>query len=91
MIRFSPAWKDVFDLPQQIDHIRDKVETGRRLNDQQKKTLLHCLTEAYATAAYQKQEVLLPVKGGKERWFEVHIAFQHGRDGQPVGGRGPAV
>ena len=88
VIRFSPAWKDVFDLPQQIDHIRDKVETGRRLNDQQKKTLLHCLTEAYATAAYQKQEVLLPVKGGKERWFEVHIAFQHGRDGQPVVGVG---
>ena len=86
VIRFSPAWKDVFDLPQQIDHIRDKVETGRRLNDQQKKTLLHCLTEAYATAAYQKQEVLLPVKGGKERWFEVHIAFQHGRDGLPVKG-----
>ena len=50
VIRFSPAWKDVFDLPQQIEHIRDKVETGRRLNDQQKKTLLHCLTEAYATA-----------------------------------------
>ena len=88
VIRFSPAWKDVFDLPQQIDHIRDKVETGRRLNDQQKKTLLHCLTEAYATSAYQKQEVLLPVKGGKERWFEVHIAFQHGRDGQPVVGVG---
>ena len=88
VIRFSPAWKDVFDLPQQIDHIRDKVETGQRLNDQQKKTLLHCLTEAYATAAYQKQEVLLPVKGGKERWFEVHIAFQHGRDGQPVVGVG---
>lgn len=88
MIRFSPAWKDVFDLPQQIDHIRDKVETGQRLNDQQKKTLLHCLTEAYATSAYQKQEVLLPVKGGKERWFEVHIAFQHGRDGQPVVGVG---
>lgn len=88
VIRFSPAWKDVFDLPQQIDHIGDKVETGRRLNDQQKKTLLRCLTEAYTTAAYQKQEVLLPVKEGRERWFEVHIAFQHGRDGQPVVGVG---
>lgn len=32
--------------------------------------------------------MLLPVKGGKERWFEVHIAFQHGRDGQPVVGVG---
>ena len=84
----APRGKTCSTCPSRSTTSGTRSRPAGGLNDQQKKTLLHCLTEAYATAAYQKQEVLLPVKGGKERWFEVHIAFQHGRDGQPVVGVG---
>ena len=50
-----------------------------------------CVRATRVGEDFQKEELLLPVKGGGQRWFEVHMMCQKDRHGRPALGIGLLV
>ena len=88
VVRFSHEWKEIFDLPQRIERVEECIQTAKLLQDRQKKELLQCMLNARQKLVYQKVDLLLPVRGGEQHWFEVQIAVQCDTEGQPMLGIG---
>lgn len=90
-VHFSPAWEEMFGPPRKFAHIRQTIQEGGRMDARQKEALLRCMENVYSQSGVEKEELLLPVKDGSQRWFEVHIAVQKDRDGQAALGIGLLV
>ena len=91
VVHFSSAWEEIFALPREIYHVEEAIRTGVYLTRAQKDALLRCVRATRAGEDFQKEELLLPVKGGGQRWFEVHMMCQKDRHGRPAVGIGLLV
>lgn len=87
-VRFTHAWKEIFDAPQRIENIKEYIENAPILKRRQKDEIFQCMKNARRKLAYQKKDLFLPVKTGEERWFELQLALQCDKEGSPVLGVG---
>lgn len=88
VVRFTHAWSEMFNGPQRIENIKRYIENAPTLRRRQKDEIFQCMKNARRRLAYQKKDLLLPVKTGEQRWFELQLALQCDGDGNPVLGVG---
>lgn len=88
VVRFTHAWKEIFNGPQRIENIKEYIENAPSLKRRQKDEIFQCMKNARHRLAYQKKDLFLPVKTGEQRWFELQLALQCDGDGNPVLGVG---
>ena len=64
------------------------IREGKSLKQQYKTEILLCMENLRNGEAYQKRDLLLPVAGGAERWFELHLILQTDGNASPAVGIG---
>ena len=85
-VRFSGEWERVFGKEGLIPDVEEFIRMGRRLKPPYKAEILGCMENLKKGELYQKRDLLLPVAGGEERWYELHLIRQSGgEDGAAVG------
>ncbi len=87
-VRFSKEWEEVFGKDGLIPNAESFIRELRSLKQQYKTEILQCMENLRNGEPYQKRDLLLPVSGGEERWFELHLILQMDDEGAPVVGIG---
>lgn len=87
-VRFSEEWKKVFGKEGRIADAEKFIREGRSLKRQYKTEILQCMESLRNGESCVKRDLLLPVAGGAERWFELHLILQPDETGAPVVGVG---
>lgn len=88
IIRFSKEWTKWFDTSEEIVHLEKYIKNSDKLSDEIKEVLFRCMQNIRNDAGFQKQELFLPMKTGKNGWFELHAVAQTDAQGKPVYGLG---
>ena len=87
-VRFSREWETVFGRESEIRDAERFIREGKSLKQQYKTEILLCMENLRNGEAYQKRDLLLPVAGGVERWFELHLILQTDGNASPAVGIG---
>ena len=90
-VRFSQEWENVFGRKCVIRDAERFIREIHSLKQQTKTEILLCMENLRNGMPYQKQDLLLPVADGSERWFEIHLAMQAGQTEVPEVGIGLLV
>ena len=85
---FTPEWEEIFGQPQRIEQVSSYLSGGTHLQPRQKEELFQCMESARHGLAHQKKDLLLPVKNGEQRWFELQLTVQSDGAGRPALGIG---
>lgn len=87
-IRFSEEWGEWFGRENEMQHLTEFVENSHDLTPEQKAEILQCMENIRVGVHYQKHELLLSLKTGEKRWFELHFVTQTDALGKPTFGIG---
>ncbi len=87
-IRFSKEWSEWFGQPQNIPEFSTYISNLKVITPEQKNILSECLEKAKEGAAFQKLELLLPLKAGGNGWFDLKVVTQTNKHGEPIFGIG---
>lgn len=87
-VKFSKEWKDIFGQPDRIENVEKFIRTIDTLQQKQREEILQCMEHVRKKVLYQKKDLLLPVKDGSQRWFELQLSLQTDRKGEPLCGIG---
>lgn len=87
-ILFSKEWKELFGESEIITHFTDAIRKKNGISEEHKQVLFDCLEQIRAGVPFQKYDLLLPVKSGEERWFELRVISQKTKNDKPFLGVG---
>lgn len=87
-IHFSKEWTEWFDTSEEITHLEKYIKDSDKIFDKAKTDLLKCIQNIKNKAGFQKIELLLPMKAGKNGWFELQVIAQTDVQGKPIFGIG---
>ena len=87
-VRFSREWETVFGRESEIRDAERFIREGKSLKQQYKTEILLCMENLMNGEAYQKRDLLLPVAGGAESWYELHLILQTDGNASPAVGIG---
>lgn len=87
-IRFSKEWKNYFDEPEEISNFYEYIKGLKKISPEHKKDLITSMKNIRKGIEYQKYEIILPIKTGENRYFEVRVITQTNEKNEPAFGIG---